>query len=1258
MLNYKGDYRKMLIDKELGLNVITKGNESPKGKAKVYITCHEGDDWRIDKICKLLFEYHDCAIYFLNKTNEGCERLYEESFLGSMRLFIIIVSEKILNNPCRAMQKDFVFAKKTNIPILPIIVEFGLSSEYSKPNNFGDMQYLRISDTDSTAIGYADKLKKYLDEILIDDDVERRIKNSFDSYIFLSYRKKDRQYANDLMKMLHNNYKYQDIAIWYDEFLTLGESYTENIKESISKCNLFVLLVTRHALEDVDGKPNYVERIEYPLAKELNSSILAIMMENVDCIELLHHYPELPQWIDISCDSDAYHQIEIELEKIEKPDDEENLEHKYLIGLAYLNGIDVEKDYIRALKLIREAAESGFVEAMIKLSDIYANNIGIETDWNEALKWIEKTIEAQTLEYSKKPNNEVGRALYTSLIKKYEYCTSFEMYQTCIEIGSVLISLAREVFGECSLECISSFTIRLNALYKLNIQEYDFHEEIDYINSISLYVLNEPNKIIYDAYYSFWTAYLLMLNICDHSIAMECLVATEKLLGDNVEFRDELDILKSQLNNDNTKLVALYKDKYIKFKQRKIDTIDSLDILWRLLNACYESGAYIDAIKYSEDYEYKTHRLFIRPNPEYYYLAGLCYEKVCLFDKAIEKYREGLLFFSNRCIENGVARGLWYKANCLFAMHDYQNAKNTYQDLLNINQCKYVDLNIDYYLIKACICLCNAYIDDPMNALVEIEEIIIEYTNVKMYSEISSAVLGKYADILYLNKMYSSAKNYYVLVKESTTNKDDIIISDLNIAKCDINENDENISAYSAVFDYIYKEHTLGRRFDAKVYIKLHEYAEALLMNDEFERAVKILNFIIEVLRNLLGPQSIPSYTYELEKMILFMLNKDYETARIISLGSNKMYKNWYEEQLLEKRIDYFCGKRNYFLLCFLLMNITKYYNNWAETNDSENSTTRSLIFLECAKKSYPYLLKGDIDHSLQELQYAIDFYLSIYNEYNMSEDSHRYNRLFDSVWNIELCYIMCEKPCNALVFATRMLCENFRNVTDIKDLELNIYSCFKYINIVLNQSDKLVLSDLDFEVSENDIKTLIELADAEYARSEYKVAEDILSSLVLAGSHEAQRKAGILNTKGKYHDFEKAELYLKKSIENGSEKSVVALFGLYLENDIERAITYLKDRKDDPRLNKFTYLLFDNNGVLLNDEIIKEKFKTQLLKYTVEELESEIPLASTAGCRYTRISAKTTFDKEKKWVIDIYVYRLEYWSLVSPEEYYYTYMA
>ena len=66
--------------------------------------------------------------------------------------------------------------------------------------------------------------------------------------------------------------------------------------------------------------------------------------------------------------------------------------HNFLIGLAYLDGIDVGVDSGKALKLITGAAEAGLEEAIRKLVAMYHDGKGVERDYAVSASWQEKLI--------------------------------------------------------------------------------------------------------------------------------------------------------------------------------------------------------------------------------------------------------------------------------------------------------------------------------------------------------------------------------------------------------------------------------------------------------------------------------------------------------------------------------------------------------------------------------------------------------------------------------------------------------------------------------------------------------------------------------------------------------------------------------------------------------------------------------------------------------------------------------------------------
>ena len=114
----------------------------------------------------------------------------------------------------------------------------------------GDIQYLDPYCRDETAISYDEKLTKYLDSVLIGDKLAERIRDAFDAYIFLSYRKKDRRYANELMRIIHAIPGCRDIAIWYDEFLVPGEDFNDAISHALKKSDLFTMVVTPNLINE------------------------------------------------------------------------------------------------------------------------------------------------------------------------------------------------------------------------------------------------------------------------------------------------------------------------------------------------------------------------------------------------------------------------------------------------------------------------------------------------------------------------------------------------------------------------------------------------------------------------------------------------------------------------------------------------------------------------------------------------------------------------------------------------------------------------------------------------------------------------------------------------------------------------------------------------------------------------------------------------------------------------------------------------
>lgn len=397
--------------------VKTRGNSAPHGKPRVYFTSHPDDFERyFDTVAADIFKTQDCAIYYIASPDGKRDEKERENDLSGMNLFVVPVTYRLLREAGTRVREELLFAKEKNLPILPLMMETGLDVLYAHSELFGERQYLSPKGQDATALSYEDKLKKYLDAVLVSGETAKRVRASFAGYLFLSYRKKDRRYANELIRLIHREPSFRDIAIWYDEFLTPGESFQVNIDKALRESSAMVLLVTPSVLEMPDGKPNFVMGVEYPAARASGMPILAAQMQKTDREALEHCFPSIPPCV--TPDSEAFFRGIGEVLSGLFDKESRDPEHLFLMGRAYLDGIDVEVDVERGLSLLRESADSGDPEAMITLANLYENGIHVPLDlaasreWNEKAYWYFEEHFGSSSEITLKMLNQLASIRY------------------------------------------------------------------------------------------------------------------------------------------------------------------------------------------------------------------------------------------------------------------------------------------------------------------------------------------------------------------------------------------------------------------------------------------------------------------------------------------------------------------------------------------------------------------------------------------------------------------------------------------------------------------------------------------------------------------------------------------------------------------------------------------------------------------------------------------------------------------------------
>ncbi len=414
----------------------TRGESSPDRKQKVYFCAHPDDYPLLDNIAAEVLKHQNCAVWYDKEPDAQYDAEEFGSRLAEMQLFVMPVTTRLLTQPCRAMEFEFALAQREHIPVLPLMQESGLDELFNE--KCGDLQYLDKNSTDTTGITYEEKLRKYLEAVLVGDEEAQRIRDAFAAYIFLSYRKKDRAQAQRLMRLIHQVDFCRDVAIWYDEFLTPGENFTSLISEYLEKSSLFALAVTPNLLE----RKNYVMRIEYPMARKLKKAVLPAVLQRTSRWKLRRKYRGIPACVDAQDQRALTEALSEKLGDVTKMRND-SPQQLYLMGLAYLNGVDVERDNDKALELISASAEQDYVEALKKLVQMYREGLGVERDYIAAVEWQRRLVSVLEKLYAQSGSEYDAHAFFNALWDLGDYLYELRRVKEAGEAYSRMLEASR-----------------------------------------------------------------------------------------------------------------------------------------------------------------------------------------------------------------------------------------------------------------------------------------------------------------------------------------------------------------------------------------------------------------------------------------------------------------------------------------------------------------------------------------------------------------------------------------------------------------------------------------------------------------------------------------------------------------------------------------------------------------------------------------------------------------------------------------------
>ena len=442
-----------------GLSFCTNGNIDPSGKANVYFCCHPIDfDIYFEHIKNEIWMMFPEMVFWYCDEEAREELLLED--IHQMNLIIAPVTKRFIEEDNISRTLVLPYAVEHHIAILPLLLEDGIEDELN--DRCGNLQYiLKSSDT----YKYTDSLRKYLDLVLLDEEIQKKIEYEFSLHLFISYRKKDKGYINQIQKRIHSEKRLRDVAIWYDDYLVPGERFDSNLIKMINQCDAFIILITPGLLE----KDNYVMNYEYPLAIRMHKKIIPIQVIETDRDRLLYYYENIPNPIDIfkvNSFTEIFENAGIRLMTVE-----DSPRHLYLIGNAYLNGFEVESDFDRAISLISEAANNGYIDACKRMISIYRDGCFTIKDLNKVVYWEEQYIRYLLSENADNPL-EVFYHLRNSGDAYYEiqeYNSALEKYELAFQIANFLTKELGNVINYRTVEewqCLSDIYLKEGQTYE------------------------------------------------------------------------------------------------------------------------------------------------------------------------------------------------------------------------------------------------------------------------------------------------------------------------------------------------------------------------------------------------------------------------------------------------------------------------------------------------------------------------------------------------------------------------------------------------------------------------------------------------------------------------------------------------------------------------------------------------------------------------------------------------------------------------
>lgn len=422
----------------------------PKGLPRVYFCAHPDNYELLEEIAELLLEQKPCSVWYTGAAEKNGEQ--HNICLSQMQLLVMPVTFRLLTTESFAFRHEYSYAVEHNIPILPLMLEEGLEEIFR--DKCGNIPFVPYHRDGVKAGEFKENVKQFLDTVVIGDELAERIRQEFSTYIFLGYGKNDWQDAHKVMGMIQENVAGRDVGIRCDELFTTEDKIAFDMGTAMGKSKLFALSVTPDLLEN----KNVVATEGYRMAVQDKLPVLAMEMSPVSSFKFKWKYKKVTSYA--KSPEEFATALRNQLEGAGIQGKQPSAEHGYLMGLAYLGGVDMVVDHRKAAELITRGAEADYPEAMERLAVMYGYGMGVKRDMEAAMRWLEKyctaaqnnpykvfgALQQWAKLYKLAGKQREAKERYVAAIEYLESCTAMEEKEKTLLFIAIYKQLA-EVAG-------------------------------------------------------------------------------------------------------------------------------------------------------------------------------------------------------------------------------------------------------------------------------------------------------------------------------------------------------------------------------------------------------------------------------------------------------------------------------------------------------------------------------------------------------------------------------------------------------------------------------------------------------------------------------------------------------------------------------------------------------------------------------------------------------------------------------------------